>query len=96
VRIAALHAAGHVLTDGYLANGAEPWRCPTSPKFEPIKVEHPTEPNAPNGDGATSCPTTATPNLARPWAIPGTRGWSTASAAWKSSPITGNVSYDPD
>src|SRR6202140_5296748 len=57
-----------ILSDGYLANGAEPWRIPTIDEIPGIKVKFTTDPNGFH-------PYSRDPNtLARPWAIPGTLG----------------------
>ena len=81
-----------LLTDGYIANGSEPWRIPdasTLPKFE---VKHPGEPQ--NGD--TFLPYKRDERLARPWALPGTPGLEHRIGGLEKQDITGNVSYDPD
>jgi 2-oxoglutarate/2-oxoacid ferredoxin oxidoreductase subunit alpha len=82
-----------LLSDGYLANSSEPWNVPDPESVEPIKWEHPTEPNSEDGfkpfvrDIVT---------LARPWAIPGTPGLEHRLGGLAKAPETGNVSYDPD
>ena len=58
-----------LMTDGYIANGAEPWRIPDLSELKPIVCKHPVEPNA-NGDGFL--PYLRDKRLTRPWAIPGT------------------------
>lgn len=60
-----------VLSDGYIANGAEPWRIPDVTKLTEFKVEHPQENNNPDGPFK---PYLRNELLARPWAIPGTPG----------------------
>lgn len=78
------------LSDGYLANGSEPWPVPDYDSFAPIPISHPE----------------ATPDkflpyqrdektLARPWAIPGTPGLEHRVGGLEKEDITGNVSYDP-
>lgn len=80
------------LTDGYIANGAEPWRIPEMSELEAIKVEHPTELN---GDGVY-LPYKRNEKLARPWAIPGTPGLEHRVGGIEKADVTGHVSYDPD
>ncbi|NJL31431.1 MAG: 2-oxoacid:acceptor oxidoreductase subunit alpha [Phycisphaerales bacterium] len=77
-----------VLSDGYLANGAEPWRVPSADSFEKISIKHATDP-------ATFKPFARDENLARPWAIPGTPGCEHRIGGLEKAHITGNVSYDP-
>jgi 2-oxoglutarate ferredoxin oxidoreductase subunit alpha len=78
-----------VLSDGYLANGAEPWRLPDLDKLAPIPIHHPTSP-----DGFQ--PYARDPEtLARPWAIPGTPGLEHRIGGIEKQDVTGNVSYDP-
>lgn len=76
-----------VLSDGYLANGAEPWRVPATDSFEKIVVTHPTQ-----ADGFHSYSRDA--HLARPWAIPGTPGLEHRIGGLEKANITGAVSYD--
>ena len=76
-----------IITDGYLANGSEPWKIPDHEGFEKIVVEHPTDP-----DGFQ--PYSRDENLARPWAIPGTKGMRHRIGGLEKQHITGNVSYD--
>ena len=86
-----------LLSDGYLANGAEPWRLPDLDAFAPIDPGFATEPNHVDDDGQPprSGPTSATP---RRWPVPGPpracRASSTASAASRRPTAAGNVSYD--
>lgn len=78
-----------VLSDGYLANGSEPWRIPRSGDLEPIPVEHPCEP-----DGYA--PYLRNAHGSRPWALPGTPGLEHRIGGLEKAHITGHVSYDPD
>ncbi|MCC5830747.1 MAG: 2-oxoacid:acceptor oxidoreductase subunit alpha [Phycisphaeraceae bacterium] len=78
-----------VLSDGYLANGAEPWRLPDPQAMEPIRVEHPTDPE-------TYRPYRRSEDLSRPWAIPGTPGLEHRLGGLEKEHLTGNVSYDAD
>jgi 2-oxoglutarate ferredoxin oxidoreductase subunit alpha len=82
-----------VLTDGYLANGSEPWMLPDVENLAPIPVSLATAPNA--GDAYRPYlhdPTT----LARPWALPGTPGLEHRIGGLEKADGTGNVSYDPN
>ena len=80
-----------VLSDAYLANGAEPWRIPDVASLEPIPVEF-----AEPGEG-DFLPYRRDPvTLARPWAIPGTPGLEHRIGGLEKQNETGNVSYDPD
>ncbi|MGZ4677576.1 MAG: 2-oxoacid:acceptor oxidoreductase subunit alpha, partial [Acidimicrobiia bacterium] len=87
-----------VLTDGYLANGSEPWRFPDVDHLPDISVPFTTEPNHLNEDGTTEYwpyvrdETT----LARPWAIPGTPALMHRIGGIEKQDGTGNVNYDPD
>ena len=88
-----------LLTDGYIANGAEPWRIPKVEDLKPITVTHPTESN---GNGEGFLPYLRNEKLVRPWAIPGTPGLEHRLGGLEKSGIggdaqsgTGNVSYDP-
>ena len=90
-------AVGHMtpvflLTDGYIANGAEPWLIPQIADLKPIPVAHPTAPNA-NGKGYL--PYLRDERLVRPWALPGTRGLEHRLGGLEKSDVTGNVDYDP-
>lgn len=80
-----------LLSDGYLANGAEPWRLPDVDKLPRIPVVHPTEPNR----DKQFMPYLRDARLARPWAIPGTPSLEHRIGGLEKEDITGNVSYDP-
>jgi 2-oxoglutarate/2-oxoacid ferredoxin oxidoreductase subunit alpha len=83
-----------ILSDGYLANGAEPWMIPNVAELPKIKVVHPTEPNS-NGSGpSTFLPYKRDERLVRPWAIPGTKGLEHRVGGLEKEDVTGNVSYD--
>jgi 2-oxoglutarate ferredoxin oxidoreductase subunit alpha len=78
-----------VLSDGYLANGAEPWRLPASGDLPSIPVTFRTEP-------VGFFPYLRDPEtLARPWAIPGTPGLEHRVGGLEKEYLTGNVSYAP-
>ena len=78
-----------LLTDGYVANGAEPWPVPDISKLPPIPVKFRTE-----TEGFK--PYLRDENLARPWAIPGTPGLEHRVGGIEKEKLTGNISYDPD
>ncbi len=82
-----------LLTDGYIANGAEPWRIPAIEDLEPIRAKHPLESNG-NGDGYL--PYLRDDRLVRPWAIPGTIGLEHRIGGLEKADVSGNVSYDSD
>jgi 2-oxoglutarate/2-oxoacid ferredoxin oxidoreductase subunit alpha len=78
------------LTDGYLGNGAEPWRLPKMEDLPKFEVEFAKDP-----DGFQ--PYMRNPEtLARMWAIPGTPGLEHRIGGLEKADITGNVSYDPE
>jgi 2-oxoglutarate/2-oxoacid ferredoxin oxidoreductase subunit alpha len=80
-----------LLTDGYIANGSEPWRIPAVGDLKKVEVTHPAEPN--NGDAFL--PYARNERLARPWAVPGTPGLMHRIGGLEKQDRTGNVSYDP-
>ncbi|HET7483639.1 MAG TPA: 2-oxoacid:acceptor oxidoreductase subunit alpha [Actinomycetota bacterium] len=82
-----------LLTDGYLANSAEPWRIPTVDKLPDISVKFASQPNV--GDDFWPFLRDDT-TLARPWAIPGTAGLEHRIGGLEKADGTGNISYDPD
>jgi len=79
-----------LLTDGYIANGAEPWRIPALEELPPIDVPYWTQTGS-NGFK----PYLRNERLARPWAVPGTPGLEHRIGGLEKQHITGNVSYDP-
>jgi 2-oxoglutarate/2-oxoacid ferredoxin oxidoreductase subunit alpha len=83
-----------LLSDGYLANGAEPWQIPNLAALPKIVVKHPTQPNG-NGNGAAFLPYKRDERLVRQWAIPGTAGLEHRIGGLEKEDVTGNVSYDP-
>jgi 2-oxoglutarate ferredoxin oxidoreductase subunit alpha len=87
-----------LLTDGYLANGAEPWLLPDVNALPDISVPFATEPNHTNEQGeAEFWPYLRDPEtLARPWAIPGTPGLQHRIGGIEKQDGTGNVNYDPE
>jgi 2-oxoglutarate ferredoxin oxidoreductase subunit alpha len=81
-----------LLTDGYLANGAEPWRLPDLDALPDLSVEFATAPN----HGDEFWPYLRDPEtLARPWALPGTPGLMHRIGGIEKQDGTGNVNYDP-
>jgi 2-oxoglutarate ferredoxin oxidoreductase subunit alpha len=80
-----------LLTDGYIANGSEPWRIPKFADLPKIEVKHP----GPQAEGEAFLPYKRDERLARPWAIPGTVGLEHRIGGLEKQDITGNVSYDP-
>ena len=87
-----------LLTDGYLANGSEPWRLPDVDDLPDISVPFATETNAVGPDGEPEFhPYLRDPDtLARPWAIPGTAGLEHRVGGLEKESGTGNVSYDSE
>ena len=81
-----------IMSDGYIANGAEPWRIPDVADLPEIKVDHP----AGAVEGETFLPYKRNQDLARPWAVPGTPGLMHRVGGLEKQDETGNVSYDPD
>ncbi len=81
-----------LLSDGYIANGSEPWKIPNVAEMEPIEIQHP-EGAAQTGE--KFMPYSRDENLARPWAVPGTAGLMHRLGGLEKEDVTGNVSYDP-
>ncbi len=79
------------LSDGYIANGAEPWKFPTEDQLEPIYPNFAYENN--NGDGGF-LPYKRDERHVRPWVIPGTKGLEHRIGGLEKQNETGNVSYD--
>src|SRR6202166_3536865 len=78
-----------ILSDGYLANGAEPWRIPNIDEIPKIPVQFTTDPIGFH-------PYSRDPNtLARPWAIPGTLGLEHRIGGIEKQDVTGNINYEP-
>ncbi len=100
-----------LLSDGYLANGSEPWRIPSVADLPLIATTFASPPAAPEGEGgddaeidgetAGSPPAAFLPyqrdpeTLARPWALPGTPGLEHRIGGLEKQDVTGEVSYDP-
>lgn len=78
-----------ILSDGYLANGAEPWKIPTVDELPKIEVKYETNP-------VGFQPYKRNPDtLARPWAIPGTPGLEHRIGGIEKQDVTGNINYEP-
>ncbi len=86
-----------LLSDGYLANGSEPWRIPEADELPDLRVEFASAPNHTAEDGSeTFWPYLRDPEtLARPWAVPGTPGLEHRIGGIEKQDGTGNISYDP-
>jgi len=96
-----------LLTDGYLANGAEPWLIPRLADLPKIKITHPegkannlplvSEVNGQNGEAHDGdfLPYLRNEKMARPWAVPGTPGLEHRIGGLEKSDLTGNVDYSP-
>ncbi|HET6875692.1 MAG TPA: 2-oxoacid:acceptor oxidoreductase subunit alpha [Acidimicrobiales bacterium] len=86
-----------LLSDGYLANSAEPWRLPDVAELPDISVEFATEPNHTDDEGNQHFwPYLRDPEtLARPWAVPGTPGLEHRIGGLEKADGSGNISYDP-
>jgi 2-oxoglutarate/2-oxoacid ferredoxin oxidoreductase subunit alpha len=81
-----------LLSDGYLANGAEPWKIPNVEEIPDFKVEFVKEKNSPNA----YLPYKRNPDtLARPWAVPGTPGLEHRVGGLEKQDVTGNINYEP-
>jgi len=78
-----------ILSDGYLANGAEPWKIPSIEDLPKIEVKYETNP-------VGFQPYKRNPDtLARPWAIPGTPGLEHRIGGIEKQDVTGNINYEP-
>ncbi|MEV7857691.1 2-oxoacid:acceptor oxidoreductase subunit alpha [Streptomyces hirsutus] len=86
-----------LLSDGYLANGSEPWRIPDPEELPDLRVRFAQGPNHTMDDGTeVFWPYQRDPRtLARPWAIPGTPGLEHRIGGIEKQDGTGNISYDP-
>jgi 2-oxoglutarate ferredoxin oxidoreductase subunit alpha len=81
-----------VLSDGYIANGAEPWRFPKSGDLEPINVSIVKSKESEE----KFMPYLRDEKLVRQWAVPGTQGLEHRIGGLEKEDVTGNVSYDPE
>ena len=86
-----------LLSDGYIANGSEPWKLPDPDDLPDISVQFASEPNHERDDGSNEFwPYLRDPEtLARPWAIPGTPGLQHRIGGIEKEDGSGNISYEP-
>ncbi|MFZ4056539.1 MAG: 2-oxoacid:acceptor oxidoreductase subunit alpha [Ferruginibacter sp.] len=96
VRISVQHMTPVILlSDGYIANGAEPWKYPTAADLEPIKVNFASTTDDQLKDSAGKfLPYLRDEKLVRAWAIPGTPGLEHRVGGLEKQDKTGNISYD--
>jgi 2-oxoglutarate ferredoxin oxidoreductase subunit alpha len=91
VRLAVKHMTPVILlTDGYLVNGAEPWKLPDVDTLPKIEIRHD------SGKGEFHPYARDPESLVRPWVVPGTPGKEHRIGGLEKADITGNVSYDPE
>ena len=81
-----------LLTDGYIANAAEPWRVPDMSDYAPFPVAFF---DAPPAEGQGVMPYARGDGLARPWIKPGTPGLEHRIGGIEKQPGTGNIDYSP-
>ncbi len=94
VRIAVQHMTPVILlSDGYIANGAEPWRFPQSVDLQPIEVKFKT--SLEEGE-EKFMPYKRDEKLVRPWSVPGHAGLEHRIGGLEKEDISGNISYDPE
>jgi len=82
-----------LLTDGYIANAAEPWKVPDMSGYEPFPVKFA---DAPAADNDQVLPYERNGDLARPWIKPGTPGLEHRIGGIEKNPGTGNIDYSPE
>ena len=82
-----------LLSDGYIANGSEPWAYPKTSDLQDIK---PNFPNPADYEDRTYLPYERNEDLVRKWAIPGMPGLEHRVGGIEKEDLTGNISYDPD
>jgi 2-oxoglutarate/2-oxoacid ferredoxin oxidoreductase subunit alpha len=99
-----------ILSDGYLANGSEPWRVPELSELPDLSTEFSFAPDPAEGETDSAAGGGTTPRtpsqfqpflrdpatLARPWAIPGTKGLEHRIGGIEKADVSGSISYDPD
>jgi 2-oxoglutarate ferredoxin oxidoreductase subunit alpha len=86
-----------LLSDGYIANGSEPWAVPQLADLPDLTVDFLQEPNGTGDEAGEFLPYLRDPQtLARPWAVPGTPGLEHRIGGIEKADRTGNISYDPD
>jgi 2-oxoglutarate/2-oxoacid ferredoxin oxidoreductase subunit alpha len=81
------------MSDGYIANGSEPWKLPEMDELKKIDIKHATAPNGENGAFLPYVRDEKT--LARAWAVPGTPGLEHRIGGIEKADKTGAISYDP-
>ncbi len=98
VRISVQHMTPVILlSDGYIANGAEPWKFPTADELEEIKVSFASQNIATDlDDHGKFQPYKRDEKLVRPWAIPGTAGLEHRVGGLEKQDVTGNINYEPE
>ncbi|WP_298991023.1 2-oxoacid:acceptor oxidoreductase subunit alpha [uncultured Pseudokineococcus sp.] len=99
VRIAVTYRTPVILlSDGYLANGSEPWALPSVADLPAIDPAQATGPNGAGDDGRPAFrPYLRDPEtLARPWAVPGTPGLEHRIGGLEKADVTGEISYEPE
>ena len=98
VRIAVQHMTPVIfLSDGYIANGAEPWKFPVAADLPEIKTEFASLNISTDTDSQGKFqPYKRDDRLVRPWAIPGTPGLEHRVGGLEKQDVTGNISYEPD
>jgi 2-oxoglutarate/2-oxoacid ferredoxin oxidoreductase subunit alpha len=82
-----------LLTDGYIANAAEPWRVPDMSRYQPFPVSYF---EAPPAEGERLMPYARNEDGARPWIKPGTPGLEHRIGGIEKQPGTGNIDYRPE
>ena len=86
-----------LLSDGYIANGSEPWLIPEVERLPRVEVRHPSgDDYGSRAGGRTFLPYERDERLARPWAIPGTPGLMHRIGGLEKQDVTGNVNYEPE
>ncbi|MDB5201976.1 MAG: 2-oxoacid:acceptor oxidoreductase subunit alpha [Ferruginibacter sp.] len=94
VRISIQHMTPVILlSDGYIANGAEPWKFPAAADLKPIDVGFKKQLGH---EEEKFQPYLRNENLVRPWVVPGTPGLEHRIGGLEKQNITGNISYDPE
>lgn len=98
VRISVEHMTPVILlSDGYIANGAEPWKYPVSADLPEIKTSFASANHAADLDtNGKFQPYKRDDKLVRPWAIPGTKGLEHRVGGLEKQDVTGNISYDSE
>jgi len=85
----------YFLSDGYLANGAEPWRIPNVADLPRLEIQHSSQPNGWRQGSPVFLPYLRDERLVRQWALPGTPGLEHRIGGLEKEGPSGNVSYDP-